>query len=121
MKVVETANGQAVVVDSSLTDSKNVLIAAVGSVGNFSSKILSESHLAAFATEQPGKPSVSAEDVQTVLKENGFPIQNGLVVVRSSSKQYLKSTPGTVELSVEGELNLDHVLSLLSAMKSDIK
>jgi len=121
IKAVETANGQTVIVDSILSKCKDVLIVAIRSVGNFSSRILSESHLAAFTTEQYGKPTVSAEEILKVLKERGFLVENGVVVVRSSSKQDLRASAGLVELSVEGELNLDHVLSLLSVMKPEIK
>jgi dihydroxyacetone kinase len=121
IKSVQTASGETVVVDTALAKSKDVLIAAVGSVGNFSSKILSESHLAAFTTEPHGKPNISAEEIQTVLKDNGFPIQNGIVVVRSSSTQDLRVSRAIVELSVEGELKLDHILSLLSATNPEIK
>ncbi|PMD50370.1 Dak phosphatase [Hyaloscypha bicolor E] len=121
IKVIETTNEQTVVVDTALAGSKNVLIAAIGSVGNFSSKMLSESHLAAFTTERPGNPTISAEELQTILKDNGFPTQNGVVVLRSSTNQKLRTSRGIVEFSVEGEVRFDHVLSLLSAMKPDIK
>jgi dihydroxyacetone kinase len=121
IKAVETANGQTIVIDTALTGSKNVLIVAIGSVGNFSSKILSESHLAAFATRQSEQSTISTEDIHTILKDSGFSVQNGVVVVRSSTKQNLRTSRGIVELSVQGELKLDHVLSLLSAVKSEIK
>jgi hypothetical protein len=67
IKAVETANGQTIVIDTALTGSKNVLIVAIGSVGNFSSKILSESHLAAFATRQSEQSTISTEDIHTIL------------------------------------------------------
>lgn len=121
IKIIETAIGQAVVVDTALSGSKDVLIAAVANVGNFSSKILSESHLAAFATEHSGMPAISSEAIQILLEDNGFPVQNGVVVVRLSPKQNLRVSHGIVELSVGGELRLDHVLSLLAAIKPDIK
>ncbi|KAE9363557.1 Dak phosphatase [Stipitochalara longipes BDJ] len=121
IKAVETSNGQTVVVDTALLGSKDVLLTAIGTVGNFSSKILSESHLSAFTTEQLKFSTISAEKIQTILKDNGFPIQDGVVVVRSSSKQNLRMSHGIVELSVESELQLDHVLSLLKVMKPEIK
>jgi hypothetical protein len=121
IEAVETASGHSVVVDTALAKSKDVLLAAVGSAGSFSSKILSESHLAAFTTVQYGKQNISADEIRTVLKDSGFPINNGIIVVRSSSTQDLKAPPGIADLSVEGELKLDHVLSLLSATKPEIK
>ncbi len=122
VKTVEASNGQnLVVIDTALTESKNVLFTAIGTVSRFSSKILSESHLAAFTTDQTGQSIISAEEIQTILKDNGFPIQNGVVVVRSGSKQNLRTSHNVVELCLEGELNLNHVLSLVSAMKPEIK
>ncbi len=121
IKVVENTSEQTVAIDSALAESNDVLFAAIGRVGNFSSKILSESHLAAFTTEQSEKSTISAEEIQKILEENEFPIHKGLVVVRLGSKQNLRSSCGIVELSVEGELKLDHVLSLLSAVKPEVK
>ncbi|KAE8444002.1 hypothetical protein EG329_001131 [Mollisiaceae sp. DMI_Dod_QoI] len=123
IKTVETSNGQTIVVDPSLSDSKDVLIAAIGSVGNFSSKILSESHLVAFTTEHFGRPVVSAEEIAKTLKNEGFPTENGLIVVRSSSKQDLEARPESkvLEFAVVGELKLDHILSLLLATRPEVK
>jgi len=121
IKAIEAANGQIVVVETTLTSSKNVLLATIGSVGNFSSKILSESHLAAFTTEQNGSKAISADDITKVLKDSSFPVENGVVVIRAASKQDLKVTSGIAELSVAGGLTLDHVLSLLLATRPQIK
>jgi hypothetical protein len=121
IKAFETSTGQTLVVDTALAESKDVILVAIGTVGNFSSKILSESHLSAFATEHPGTSTTSAEEIQKILKENGFPIQNGVIVVRSSSKQSLKTSRSIIELSVEGESRLDHLLSLLSALRPEVK
>jgi hypothetical protein len=122
VKAVEASSGQAfVVIDTAFAASENVLFTAVGTVGRFSSKILNEPHLAAFTTEQSDQSIISAEEIQTILKDNGFPIHNGVVVVRSGSKQNLRTANKVVELSLEGESKLNHVLSLLSAIKSEIK
>ncbi|KAF8849982.1 Dak phosphatase [Acephala macrosclerotiorum] len=122
-KTVETSSGQTIVLDPTLSKSKDVLIAVIGSVGNFSSKILSESHLAAFTAEQFGRPVVSASEIGKILKENGFPTENGLIVVRSSSRQDLKvhAESKVLEFVVVGELKLDHILSLLLATKPNVK
>jgi dihydroxyacetone kinase len=121
IKAIEVANGQIVVVETALASSQNVLLAAIGNVGNFSSKILSESHLAAFTTEQNGSKTISANDIARVLKDSSFPVENGVVVIRATSKQDLKVTSRIAELSVAGELTLDHVLSLLLATRPEIK
>lgn len=120
IKVVETASWQTVVIDTALVNSKDVLIAAVGSVGNLSSKILSESHLVAFSVEYDGK-AISAQELAKVLKYSGFPVENGIVVVRAGEKQDLTSASGLAEVTIEQELKLDHVLSLLMAAKPEVK
>ncbi|CZR62493.1 uncharacterized protein PAC_12390 [Phialocephala subalpina] len=123
IKTVETSDGQTIVLDPTLAKSKDVLITAIGSAGNFSSKILSESHLAAFTTGQFGRPVVSASEIAKILKENGFPTENGLIVVRSSLKQDLEvqAESKVLEFAVVGELKLDHILSLLFATKPEVK
>jgi hypothetical protein len=116
VKVVETPSGQAVVVDTVLANSKNTLVAAIGAVGNFSAKILSESHLAAFSTEP-----ISSEDILKTLKKSGLPVENRVVVIRAASEQNLRIFPGGIEVAVVGALTLDHVLSLLSASNTQTK
>jgi hypothetical protein len=121
IKVLEIGNRQTVVVDTALANSKNVLSAAIGSVGNFSSKILSESHVAAFTSEPFARGIATAKDISKALKDSGFPTKNGVVVIRASSKQDLKVTCGLLEVSIIGELKFDHILSLLASVKPEIK
>lgn len=123
VKIVDTSNGQTIAIDTSLSKSKEVLIAAVGRVGSFSSKILSESHLSAFTTAQSGELAVSGKELSILLKENGFPTQNGLIVLRSNTKENteVKSEGDVLEMAVQGELTLDHILSFLSATKPEVK
>ena len=120
IKAVETSNGHAVIVDTALVSSKDVLLAAVGSVGNFSSKILSESHLAAFTVEQSEGSGVTGKEIASILQENGFATERGLVVVRAGSKQSLNVGDGLLELVIVGELQVDHVLSLLTAVEPEV-
>jgi dihydroxyacetone kinase len=121
IKSVEIGNGQTVVLDTALANNKNVLIAAIGSLGNFSSKILSESHVAAFTSEPLARGTITAEDIVKVLTDSGFPTENGLVVMRGGSEQDLKVGSGVVEVSVIGELKFDHILSLLASVKPEVK
>ncbi|KUJ16841.1 Dak phosphatase [Mollisia scopiformis] len=124
VRAIDISNGQTVVIDTSLVKSKDVLIAAIGSLGAFSSKILSESHLATFTSESTGKTITSAEDISKVLKENGFTTENGLVVVRSTSKKLdleFRAESKVLEVAVIEELELDHILSLLSATQPKVK
>lgn len=120
-RAIETPNGEMAVVDTALANSKNVLLVAVGKAGHFSSKILSESHLAAFAIEQTCTKALSADDLVNVLRESSFPVENGVVVVRIREKEDLVLTKEVVELSVAGPLRFDHILSLLSAINPEIK
>jgi dihydroxyacetone kinase len=121
IKAVETASGQKLLVDTALANSKDVLVAAIGSAGNLSSKILSESHLAAFTTEQYESPAISADEITETLRKSGFPTENGVIIVRAGSKEDLRVAQGVAELSVIGELTLDHILSLLLATKPGVK
>lgn len=122
IKTAELSNGHTVIVDTSLSTSKKVLLAAVANVGNFSSKILSDSHLSLFTTEQSGKQSLSAEGIYRFLRESGYPTENGLVVLRSASKTEVRAvTERVVEVSVVGELKLNHALALLSDSNTDTK
>lgn len=122
VKAVELASGQTVIIDTALAHSKNVLIAAIGSAGNLSSRILSDSHLSAFTTQQGEKPGASAEEIASLLNENGFPIENGLVLVRTGSQQTLRVvSERAVEATVVGELRLDHILSLLLSSNGETK
>lgn len=121
LKAVETTSGQTIIIDRALASTKNTLIAVVGYVGNLSSKILSGSHLAAFNAEQLGKQSVTVEDVVKVLKDEGFSVESGVVVLNPGLKQNFRPFPGGVEVAVVGELNFDHVLSLLAAFNAETK
>jgi hypothetical protein len=121
VKVVSLPQGQAIVVDTALANSENVLVTAIGSVGNFSSKILSGSHISAFATEPFGSETISARDVADTLKNEGFGIGNGVVVVRACMRQDLKVQEGCIEMQVIGELKMDHILSLLGNCNKETK
>lgn len=119
---VKLASGHSVLLDSTLTKSGNVLIAAIGTVGNFSSTILSQFQLSLFSAEGSARESITAENIAKTLKENQCPMDHGLVIVRRSVKQDLVKLPGKiVEILVCGELEFDHVLSLLFSSRSEIK
>lgn len=120
IKVVKTSSGQTTVIDTALAKSNDVLLTAVGSIGNLSSKILSESHLAAFTAVQSGT-TVSGTELGNTLKDSGFPVENGVVAIRVGGKHIVQSAPGLIDFSVDGELELDHVLSLLLAAKPEVK
>ncbi|KAH8659075.1 dhal domain-containing protein [Tricladium varicosporioides] len=121
IKSIDIGNGSSIVVDTALSKSKIVLVVAIVTIGNFSSKILSESHLAAFATDNFGKETISVEKIAEVLKSNGFPTNNGVVVIRAAAKQDLKVNEKVLEIAVVGEVKLDHILSLLASVSEETK
>jgi hypothetical protein len=121
VKVLDIQNSQTLVVDTKLADSKNVLVAVIGTAGNFPSKLLSDQHVAAFAIEPFGPESISAKEVVLALKDEGFPTENGTVLLRASTKQNLIVSSDVVEVSVIGELKLDHILSLLTVIEPEVK
>jgi hypothetical protein len=121
VKAVELPSGQTIVVDTSLVSSKDVLIAVVVRVGNFPNQILSHA-LPAFATAQDESAAITTEDIEKVLLENGFRTQNGVVVVRTGSRETTRQVSDTaIEVTVVGELKLDHILSLLLSSNSETK
>ena len=120
VREVQTPSGNSIIIDTALASSKNVLVAAIGSAGQFSSKVLSESHLAAFSAG-PEVGSISASDVLKVMEDSGFPIENGVVIVKEASKKNLKVFDNNVVVEVEEQATLDHVISLLSSVNTETK
>lgn len=121
VKAVELKSGQTVVIDTALVNSKEVLIAVVGRLGHLSNRILSDS-LAAFAVAQDEKSAVKAEEIENLLGDSGFKDASGLVVVRTGSEQSLRQASNkAVEITVSGELRLDHVLSLLFSSNAETR
>lgn len=121
VKAVELQSGQSVVIDTALVNSKKVLIAVVGKLGQLSNRILSDS-LAAFAVAKDEGSAVKAEEIEKLLLESGFSIESGVVVVRTGPEKNLKSVSNkTVEVTVPGELKLDHALSLLFSSNEETK
>ncbi|KAG0649085.1 Dihydroxyacetone kinase [Hyphodiscus hymeniophilus] len=113
-------SGHSILVDTALAKSKGVLISAIGHVDNFPSGLLNDSHIAAFGAESEVAP-IPASDLVSVLKDSGFPIENGLVVIRPAPRPDLRVSEGLVEVDVEGDLKVDHILSLLGAAEAETK
>lgn len=114
VKAVQTPKGQSILVDEALAKSKYVRIAAVGSSGNFSSKLLDERNVTAIVTERAGGGLLTAQDIQHAIYSNGISTEQGVVVVRSG-KQRRVEVHGSdlVEVQTEEELQFDHILHLL--------
>lgn len=116
VKVVQTPKGQSILVDQSHAKSKYVRVAAVGSVGNFSSKLLDERNICAIVTERQGAGLLTAGDIQHAVYSGGIGEQQGVVVVRSGGQRRVEvHRSDLVEVQTEGEFQLDHVLHLLGS------
>lgn len=114
LKVVGASHGESIVVDTALTKSQDVLIAVVTNVGYFSSTILNESHVAAFATESSER-LIKSNEILKALNTSGLPTENGVVVIRSGTTRGLSSSsvPGILEIVVDQDVEVNHLLSFL--------
>ena len=114
VKAVQTPKGQSILIDEALAKSKYVRIAAVGSLGNFSSKLLDERNVTAIVTERAGGGILTAQDVQHAIYTKGIGEEQGVVVVRCGNQRRVEvHGSDLVEVQTEGELELDHVLHVL--------
>lgn len=114
VKAIQTPKGQSILIDEALAKSKYVRIAAVGSVGNFSSKLLDERNVTAIVTQTAGGGLLTAQDIQHAIYSGGIGEEQGVVVVRSGKqRRVVVHGSDIVEVETEGELEQDHVLHLL--------
>lgn len=114
VKAVQTPKGQSILIDEAHAKTKYVKIAAVGSEGNFSSKLLDERNVCAIVTERQGAGLLTAGDIQHAIYSSGIGEHQGVVVVRSGNQRRVEVHGShLVEVQTEGELQMDHVLHLL--------
>jgi hypothetical protein len=114
VKAVQTAKGQNILLDNSNIKSKSVHVVAIGSQGNFSSKLLDDHIVTALVTEHSGAGLLTAEDVYNSLRANGAAEQQGVVVARIGKQNGVEAkSPNIVEVVIDHELGLDHILHLL--------
>ncbi|KAL0261980.1 hypothetical protein SLS55_003415 [Diplodia seriata] len=111
---VTTSKGQTILLNRALRNSPYIQIAAIGRSGNFSSKFLSDSHITAIVTETSGAGILTAQDVRYTLEQNGIKVGQGLVVLRAGRERRVAGPDNdVVEVVTDGELEFDHLLSLL--------
>lgn len=114
VKTIRAAKGQTILVDSALAERRLVHIVAVGSFGNFSSKLLDDRNVTAIVTDQKGIEFVTARDIQHAMQFEKAAGDHGLVIVRAGRKRNVElHDHDIVEIETQGELELDHVLHLL--------
>ena len=116
VKSVQTPKGQTILVDEALANSKYVRVAAVGSLGNFSSKLLDERNVTAVVTEKTGAGLLTPQDIRHAMHSGGVGPEQGVIVVRCGNKRRVEvHGSDIVEVETEGELEQDHVLHLLGS------
>lgn len=114
VKAVRTPKGQNILVDEALAKSKYLRVAAIGTPGNFSSKLLDDRNVTAIVTERSGAGILTVQDIQHAINSSGVGQDQGLIVVRSAKKRRVEAHGSDLlEIDTESELQQDHVLHLL--------
>ena len=114
LKTVQTHKGQNIIVDTAKAGSRYVHIVAVGTSGNFSSKLLDDKHVTAIVTQETGAGILHATDLPHTLQSAGIDVPHGVVVVRAGKQRKVEAhQPDVLEIETDGELEQDHVLQLL--------
>ncbi|KAK4552281.1 hypothetical protein LTR86_010451 [Recurvomyces mirabilis] len=114
IKAVRTPKGQNILIDEALVNSKFVHIAAVGSLGGFSSKLLDDRNVAAIVTERSGAGLLTPEDIHHTLQSAGVEGGKGLIIAKIGKKSSVEHHgPHVLEVETKSELALDHILHLL--------
>ncbi|KFY36075.1 hypothetical protein V494_05337 [Pseudogymnoascus sp. VKM F-4513 (FW-928)] len=124
-EAVHTTSGHTVLLNKSISSKDGVLVSAVVPGSNLSSRLLDESTLTAFALKSHGKSDATAEELVQALTSRGTRVDRGVVVVMAGPESKLETvfvfeTP-VLKIDVVGDLQFDHVLSLLSTMRPELK
>lgn len=113
VQAIQTAKGHTILVNEALAKGSRVRIAAIGSSGNFSSKLLDERNVTAIVTQTFGAGVLTASDVHHELTTK-FGDKQGVVVVKAGSASKVDVHGSDfVEVETDSELQQDHVLHLL--------
>lgn len=114
VQTVQTAKGQTILVDTAQAKGQHVHIVAIGSLGNFSSKLLDDGNVTAIVTDQSGAGLLTPQDIEHALQSAGAAKDQGIVVAKLGKKRRVEThSANLVEIETEGELEQDHVLHLL--------
>jgi hypothetical protein len=110
IKAVKTTTGQTVLVDQTLANDRYVRVVVVGKAGNFSSKLLSDKHITAVSIiSDDGSVSSSKELAKAIDAA-------GIVILRSGNQKKLTRVEDElVELELENDVQVDHLIHLLGA------
>ncbi|KAI4725770.1 Dak phosphatase [Aureobasidium sp. EXF-10728] len=122
IKSVKTKAGQTVLVDQTLANDKFVRVVVVGKAGNFSSKLLSENHITAVVTNSDTVSECSSRDLAQAINEAGHRQQAGIVILRAGKQKSLtRVEDDVIELGLESDLELDHLIHLLGAATDETR
>ena len=115
LKVVRTPKDHTLLVDVALAKSTSVHIAAVGTTGAFSSKLLDDRNVTAIVTGQTGAGLPTPSDIRDAMQSAGAVKDQAVVVARAGKKRRVEMHgKDLVEVEAGGELELDHILHLLA-------
>ena len=120
VKAIKTTAGQTVLVDQKLANDKFVRVAVVGKAGNFSSKLLSDKHITAVITGSDDVPS--NKELANAIDEAGHQQQAGTVILKlGKQKKLTKVEDELIEVELESDLEVDHLIHLLGAATETAK
>jgi hypothetical protein len=116
IRTIKTTTGQTVLVDETLANDKFVRVVVVGKAGNFSSKLLSDKHITAVAIISDDSSVPSSKEFAKAINEAGHQHQAGIVILRSGKQKKLTRVEDElVELELENDVQVDHLIHLLGA------
>lgn len=127
LTTIRTPEGQDLVVNTTRAEGNHVHIIAIGTGGNFSSKVLDSKHVTtAIITQEMGAGAIRAADLPRLLESAGIQCPRGVVVVRAGKQRRLDVHQlDVLDLQTNGELEQDHVLQLLGTAtettRSDVR
>ena len=116
IKAIKTTAGHSVLVDQTLANDKFVRVVVVGKAGNFSSKLLSDKHITAVVTDSNNGNAPSSKELAKAIDEAGHQQQAGVVILKSGKQKKLTKVENQlVEVELESDLEVDHLIHLLGA------
>ena len=117
VRTVGTSHGQDIIVDEALAKSRSVHIAAVGSLGSFSSKLLDDRTVTAIVSEHRGlgAKKTTAQDITQAIQTAGA-TKPSVVVVRAGERRSVTPVGEDVlEIESESEIEQNHIIHVLGS------